>query len=232
MNRSSVNWQLTQFVNIYYMCTQTIFLNINLNDVSYRFADAKGLTDPSKIKSLRYQIQINLEDYINDHQYDNRGRFGEILLTLPALQSISWQMIEQIQFVRLFGVAHIDNLLQEMLLGGATPEINGTATSIPISTTAPGSYVSSNGESPSSPLTPANADNLSPTTDQMLVSANSPVMILSDLTPITTQEDNTFRFFKQEPSIEAEPTFWLDREPSSSITSGRVHLLHNVVALM
>ncbi|XP_020293661.1 transcription factor HNF-4 homolog [Pseudomyrmex gracilis] len=168
--------------------------------------NAKGLTDPSKIKSLRYQIQINLEDYINDHQYDNRGRFGEILLTLPALQSISWQMIEQIQFVRLFGVAHIDNLLQEMLLGGATPEINGAATSIPISTTAPGSYVSSN-ESPSSPLTPANADNLSPTTDQMLVSANSPVMILSDLTPIATQEDNTFRFFKQEPSIEAEPTF-------------------------
>ena len=54
-------------------------------------------------------------------------RFGEILLTLPALQSISWQMIEQIQFVRLFGVAHIDNLLQEMLLGGATAEINGIA---------------------------------------------------------------------------------------------------------
>lgn len=27
-------------------------------------------------------------------------------------------MIEQIQFAKLFGVAHIDNLLQEMLLGG------------------------------------------------------------------------------------------------------------------
>lgn len=27
-------------------------------------------------------------------------------------------MIEQIQFVRIFGVAKIDNLLQEMLLGG------------------------------------------------------------------------------------------------------------------
>lgn len=67
---------------------------------------------------MRYQIQINLEDYISDRQYDSRGRFGELLLTLPALQSITWQMIEQIQFAKLFGVAHIDSLLQEMLLGG------------------------------------------------------------------------------------------------------------------
>lgn len=37
---------------------------------------------------------------------------------MPVLQSITWQMIEQIQFAKLFGVAHIDNLLQEMLLGG------------------------------------------------------------------------------------------------------------------
>jgi hypothetical protein len=59
-----------------------------------------------------------LEDYISDRQYDSRGRFGEILLTLPALQSITWQMIEQIQFAKLFGVARIDSLLQEMLLGG------------------------------------------------------------------------------------------------------------------
>jgi len=29
-------------------------------------------------------------------------------------------MIEQIQFAKLFGQAHIDNLLQEMLLGGKT----------------------------------------------------------------------------------------------------------------
>ncbi|XP_047362637.1 transcription factor HNF-4 homolog isoform X5 [Vespa velutina] len=101
--------------------------------------NAKGLSEPGRIKHLRYQIQINLEDYISDRQYDSRGRFGEILLTLPALQSISWQMIEQIQFVRLFGVAHIDNLLQEMLLGGAAAELNGNSTPMPMSN-APGSY--------------------------------------------------------------------------------------------
>lgn len=81
-------------------------------------ADAKGLSDPSKIKRMRYQVQVSLEDYINDRQYDSRGRFGELLLLLPVLQSITWQMIEQIQFVKLFGMAKIDNLLQEMLLGG------------------------------------------------------------------------------------------------------------------
>lgn len=84
--------------------------------------EARGLSEHAKIKSLRYQVQINLEDYINDRQYESRGRFGEILLTLPALQSISWQLIEQIQFAKLFGTAKIDNLLQEMLLGGAPPD--------------------------------------------------------------------------------------------------------------
>ncbi|XP_064155538.1 hepatocyte nuclear factor 4-alpha isoform X2 [Anguilla rostrata] len=84
--------------------------------------DAKGLSDAGKIKRMRYQVQVSLEDYINDRQYDSRGRFGELLLLLPTLQSITWQMIEQIQFVKLFGMAKIDNLLQEMLLGGSANE--------------------------------------------------------------------------------------------------------------
>nr|XP_031543651.1 hepatocyte nuclear factor 4-alpha isoform X4 [Vicugna pacos] len=84
--------------------------------------DAKGLSDPGKIKRLRSQVQVSLEDYINDRQYDSRGRFGELLLLLPTLQSITWQMIEQIQFIKLFGMAKIDNLLQEMLLGGSSSD--------------------------------------------------------------------------------------------------------------
>ncbi|XP_034019627.1 hepatocyte nuclear factor 4-gamma isoform X1 [Thalassophryne amazonica] len=80
--------------------------------------DAKSLRDPSKIKAMRLQVQMNLEDYINDRQYDSRGRFGELLLLLPTLQSITWQMIEQLQFIKLCGLTKIDNLLHEMLLGG------------------------------------------------------------------------------------------------------------------
>ncbi|XP_023806050.1 hepatocyte nuclear factor 4-gamma isoform X1 [Oryzias latipes] len=84
--------------------------------------DAKSLRNPSKIKAMRLQVQMSLEDYINDRQYDSRGRFGELLLLLPTLQSITWQMIEQLQFIKLCGLAKIDNLLHEMLLGGLASE--------------------------------------------------------------------------------------------------------------
>ncbi|XP_067934554.1 hepatocyte nuclear factor 4-gamma-like isoform X3 [Watersipora subatra] len=94
-----------------------------LKSILFFDPDAKGLSDPSRIKSIRFQIQLNLEDYINDRQYDSRGRFGEMLLALPSLQSCAWQMIEQIQFAKLFGQARIDNLLQEMLLGGAAQDL-------------------------------------------------------------------------------------------------------------
>lgn len=81
-------------------------------------SDAKGLGEPVRVKAIRYQIQQLLEDYVADRQYASRGRFGELLLALPPLQSVAWQMIEQIQQARYFGVTRIDSLLQEMLLGG------------------------------------------------------------------------------------------------------------------
>ncbi|XP_055547233.1 transcription factor HNF-4 homolog isoform X2 [Wyeomyia smithii] len=88
----------------------------------------RGLNQPQKIKALRHQVLNNLEDYVSDKQYDSRGRFGEILLLLPVLQSITWQMIQQIELAKMFGVAHIDSLLQEMLLGGDTVENPTTST--------------------------------------------------------------------------------------------------------
>ena len=39
-------------------------------------------------------------------------------MTLPSLQSISWQMIHQINVAKLSGYTQVDSLLQEMLLGG------------------------------------------------------------------------------------------------------------------
>lgn len=92
--------------------------------------DAKGLSEPQKIRAIRRQVQLNLEDSMSDRQYDGRGRFGELLLILPTLQSISWQMIEQIQFAKLFGVTRVDSLLQEMLLGGGLADILGVANSL------------------------------------------------------------------------------------------------------
>lgn len=81
--------------------------------------DARGLSNTKKIKQLRFEVQTSLEDYINERSFESRGKFGEMLLLLPALQSSASSMVEQLQFARLFGVAKVDNLLQEMLLGGA-----------------------------------------------------------------------------------------------------------------
>lgn len=82
--------------------------------------DARGLSDLKRIKSLRFEVHTSLEDYINDKCYDvPKGKFGELLLLLPTLQSVALQMVEQLQFAKLFGVAKVDNLLQEMLLGGS-----------------------------------------------------------------------------------------------------------------
>ncbi len=40
--------------------------------------NARGLGDVNRIKSLRYQIQMNLEDYIADRQYITRGRYTKL----------------------------------------------------------------------------------------------------------------------------------------------------------
>ncbi|XP_019871073.1 hepatocyte nuclear factor 4-gamma isoform X3 [Aethina tumida] len=173
--------------------------------------NAKGLSEPARIKALRYQIQINLEDYISDRQYESRGRFGELLLTLPALQSITCQMIEQIQFAKLFGMAHIDSLLQEMLLGepflGASGE-NNPALVVPAQANT--NYHSTS-DSADSPITSPTTTPSSPTDHLINGNINSPptsgattVMIMSE---ITNLDDPPYAMdFKQEP-IHEEPTY-------------------------
>uniref|UniRef100_A0A1Y1LA96 Hepatocyte nuclear factor 4 n=1 Tax=Photinus pyralis TaxID=7054 RepID=A0A1Y1LA96_PHOPY len=176
--------------------------------------NAKGLSEPQRIKALRYQIQVNLEDYISDRQYDSRGRFGELLLTLPALQSITWQMIEQIQFAKLFGVAHIDNLLQEMLLGGATIDTIGQQSILPPSSN---SYQSNHSDSSDDPSTPPCTTQCHSPSDQFLPNGNlaSPPSIISDgnsniliVRDLGHMGDDKFPMpFKQEPKLEAEHPF-------------------------
>ncbi|XP_056634092.1 transcription factor HNF-4 homolog isoform X1 [Diorhabda sublineata] len=167
--------------------------------------NAKGLTEPSRIKSLRYQIQINLEDYISDRQYDSRGRFGELLLTLPALQSITWHMIEQIQFAKLFGVAHIDSLLQEMLLGGTSIETTTPTIVVPNNMNNNNNYQSTS-DSADSPITSPTTTPHSPQDHMINTNVSSPpgtvapstVLTMRDITPL----DDTVHFpisVKEEP---------------------------------
>ncbi|KAK2708694.1 hepatocyte nuclear factor 4-gamma-like [Artemia franciscana] len=90
--------------------------------------NAKGLIEVSRVRAIRHHAALLLEDYIADHQYSARGRFGEILLTMPSLQSISLMMVGRIELACLFGHTKIDSLLQEMLLGGGTSSNNNSST--------------------------------------------------------------------------------------------------------
>lgn len=123
--------------------------------------NARGLNEPQRIKNLRHQVLNNLEDYVSDRQYESRGRFGEILLILPVLQSITWQMIEQIQFAKIFGVARIDSLLQEMLLGGELAD-SSSPLSPPLVNAYPTNPMDQSQVSSSlDPLSPGNSDQIS-----------------------------------------------------------------------
>ncbi|CAH1101106.1 unnamed protein product [Psylliodes chrysocephalus] len=175
--------------------------------------NAKGLSEPARIKALRYQIQINLEDYISDRQYDSRGRFGELLLTLPPLQSITWQMIEQIQFAKLFGVAHIDSLLQEMLLGGASIDTAPTTIVVPNNNNNLNNYQSTS-DSADSPITSPTTTPSSPQ-DHMINSnvasppcaqTTSSVLGLRDITSLDDPVPYPMSF-KEEPLKEEQHSF-------------------------
>lgn len=75
--------------------------------------DCPGLQCAQAVRQLRFQAQLLLDEATSEQ----RGRFGELLLLLTTLQSVAWQMVEQLQLMRLLGKANVDCLLMEMLLG-------------------------------------------------------------------------------------------------------------------
>uniref|UniRef100_A0A671M4U4 Hepatocyte nuclear factor 4-beta-like n=1 Tax=Sinocyclocheilus anshuiensis TaxID=1608454 RepID=A0A671M4U4_9TELE len=76
-------------------------------------SDCPGLQCSQAVRRLRFQAQVLLDEATSEQ----RGRFGELLLLLTTLQSVAWQMVEQLQLMRLLGKASVDSLLMEMLLG-------------------------------------------------------------------------------------------------------------------
>ena len=81
-------------------------------------AAVPGLKDAAKVRYLRRRVLQTMEDIMGDKQYEERGRFGEVLLLLPVLHNISKDMVEQLRAFKNSGYPHIDSLLDEMLLGG------------------------------------------------------------------------------------------------------------------
>ncbi|XP_023188742.1 hepatocyte nuclear factor 4-beta-like isoform X2 [Xiphophorus maculatus] len=87
-----------------------------LRSIVFFAPDCPGLENSQVIRYLRLQAHVLLEEAT----CDQRGRLGELLLILPALQSVSWQMVETLHLAKLLGEARLDSLLQEMLLGEGT----------------------------------------------------------------------------------------------------------------
>ncbi|XP_055363469.1 hepatic nuclear factor 4, beta isoform X2 [Betta splendens] len=84
-----------------------------LRTIVFFAPDCPGLERPQVVRHLRLQAHLLLEEAT----CEQRGRFGELLLILPPLQSVAWQMVETLHLAQLLGEARVDSLLQEMLLG-------------------------------------------------------------------------------------------------------------------
>uniref|UniRef100_A0A0A9Y0B1 Transcription factor HNF-4 n=2 Tax=Lygus hesperus TaxID=30085 RepID=A0A0A9Y0B1_LYGHE len=76
---------------------------------------AECLKEKTRVRRARCQIQMNLEDYISDNQYDFRGRFGELLLTLPSLKAISVQLKELFKDAGLYDVLSLERTIRMLL---------------------------------------------------------------------------------------------------------------------
>ncbi|XP_019643399.1 PREDICTED: retinoic acid receptor RXR-alpha-B-like isoform X2 [Branchiostoma belcheri] len=88
--------------------------------------DAKGLTDPSLVESLREKVYASLEEYCKQQYPEQPGRFAKLLLRLPALRSIGLKCLEHLFFFKLIGDTPIDTFLMEML---EAPGLGQTAAS-------------------------------------------------------------------------------------------------------
>ncbi|KAL7832277.1 hypothetical protein AOLI_G00298250 [Acnodon oligacanthus] len=77
--------------------------------------DAKGLSNPPEVETLREKVYASLESYTK-HKYPHQpGRFAKLLLRLPALRSIGLKCLEHLFFFKLIGDTPIDTFLMEML---------------------------------------------------------------------------------------------------------------------
>ncbi|XP_062278711.1 hepatic nuclear factor 4, beta isoform X1 [Scomber scombrus] len=92
-----------------------------LRTIVFFAPDCPGLESSQVVRHLRFQAHLLLEEAT----CEQRGRFGELLLVLPPLQSVAWQMVETLHLAQLLGEARMDSLLLEMLLGEGAKEVHG-----------------------------------------------------------------------------------------------------------
>ncbi|XP_076270250.1 nuclear receptor subfamily 2 group E member 1-like [Rhynchophorus ferrugineus] len=77
-------------------------------------AECRGLCEPTHIELLQDQTHVMLHEYCAQRQGHHKGRFGKLLLTLPAVQSISRRGLEELLFRQTVGDVAIDKLLSDL----------------------------------------------------------------------------------------------------------------------
>ncbi|XP_066141753.1 nuclear receptor subfamily 2 group E member 1-like isoform X3 [Euwallacea fornicatus] len=77
-------------------------------------AECRGLCEPTHVELLQDQTHVMLHEYCSQRQNHHKARFGKLLLTLPAIQSISRQSLEELLFKQTVGDVAIDKLLGDL----------------------------------------------------------------------------------------------------------------------
>nr|XP_015836172.1 PREDICTED: nuclear receptor subfamily 2 group E member 1 isoform X3 [Tribolium castaneum] len=75
-------------------------------------SECRGLCEPSHVELLQDQTHVMLNEYCNQRQ--TKGRFGKLLLTLPAVQAVTRRGLEELIFRQTVGDVAIDRLLTDL----------------------------------------------------------------------------------------------------------------------
>lgn len=78
------------------------------------YVESRGLCEPAHVELLQDQTHVMLHEYCAQKQTHHKARFGKLLLTLPAVQGISSQSLEELLFKQTVGDVAIDKLLCDL----------------------------------------------------------------------------------------------------------------------
>ncbi|RZB40586.1 nuclear receptor subfamily 2 group E member 1-like [Asbolus verrucosus] len=77
-------------------------------------SECRGLCEPTHVELLQDQTHVMLHEYCSQRQSSHKGRFGKLLLTLPAVQAVTRRGLEELIFRQTVGDVAIDRLLTDL----------------------------------------------------------------------------------------------------------------------
>ncbi|ETN75623.1 Ligand-binding domain of nuclear hormone receptor [Necator americanus] len=85
---------------------------------------ARDVSDPHSVENARIACLRAIERRCQRAALITASecRPGRLLLLLPSLQAVAQQMVEDVQLARLFGLANVDSLMEELILHDERPD--------------------------------------------------------------------------------------------------------------